>query len=141
MELKELIQQDDCSVAVQLTNGQIIKKIGKSVRPLYQIYLENKADMNGAIVADRIIGKAAACLLVDAKVKSVYTFLMSKSAAKLLEAHGICFEYAKLCEYIENRNGTDLCPMEKLIVDIENVEHCIDKIDWFVKNNVYPTTK
>ncbi len=140
MDLKTLIEMDDCSVAVQLQNNQVVKRVGKSVRPLYDIYLNFKNEMNGAQVADRIIGKAAASLLVDAKIKSVYTFLLSRSAKQLLESNGIETEYATLCEYIENRHGTDLCPMEKLIVDIDDISVCIEKIDWFVKNVQYPNS-
>ncbi len=140
MDLKNLIEMDDCSVAVKLQNNQVIKRVGKSVRPLYDIYLNFKNEMNGAQVADRIIGKAAASLLVDANVKSVYTFLLSHSAKRLLESNGITTEYVTLCEHIENRHGTDLCPMEKLIVDIDDVSVCIEKIDWFVKNVQYPNS-
>ncbi len=140
MDLKHLIEMDDCSVAVKLQNNEVIKRVGKSVRPLYDIYLNFKNEMDSAHVADRIVGKAAACLLVDAKVKNVYTFLLSRSAKQLLESNGIEVECVTLCEYIENRHGTDLCPMEKLIVDIDDIADCIEKIDWFTKNVQYPNS-
>ncbi len=73
-------------------------------------------------VYDKIIGKAAAMLFIYGKVKSVFGIVMSRSAQKMLESHGIEYGYETLVDSIINRKGTDICPMEKVVMDIDDID-------------------
>lgn len=63
--------------------------------------------------ADRLIGRAAALLLLAAGVKAVYGEVMSEEAHHLLSDAGVRTEYGTLVPEILNRAGTAPCPMEK----------------------------
>ena len=63
--------------------------------------------------ADRLIGRAAALLLLAAGVKAVYGEVMSEDAHRLLSDAGLCVEYGTLVPEILNRAGTAPCPMEQ----------------------------
>ena len=47
---------------------------------------------------------------------------MSKDAKKYLIKHNIECSYNQLVDNIINRKGTDICPMEKTVKDIDDYE-------------------
>ena len=90
------------------------------VFPLLDIIKNAPEVLSGACVADKIVGKAAAVLLVYAGVKEVYAKTVSSYAILVLKKAGINLVYEKKVPFIKNRAGTDICPMEKLVLDIED---------------------
>jgi hypothetical protein len=77
-------------------------------------------DLRGYSAADRIVGKATALLFVLAGIREVYSGVISDGAVAVLEEHGILYEYAKRVEFITNRAGTGICPMEATVKDIDD---------------------
>ena len=75
---------------------------------------KHKAQMRGAMVFDKVVGRAAALLIVYGGVKKVLTPLISHGALAVLKRGGAKIEYQKIVKNILNRTGDDLCPMEKL---------------------------
>jgi len=89
----------------------------RGVQPLLEPYEEGKS-FEGCAAADKVIGKAAACLYVLLKVDKVYAGIISKPAKEIFEKNGIKLEYDMLVELIENRDRTGLCPMETAVIDV-----------------------
>lgn len=92
-------------------------------------------DLHGYSAADVVVGKAAAMLFKKLGVVSVHGKLMSETDADFLEKSGITFTYDTLTDYIKNRKGTDMCPMEKTVLQISDAEEgfaalkrCIDEM-------------
>ncbi|NMA06917.1 MAG: DUF1893 domain-containing protein [Ruminococcaceae bacterium] len=134
----ELLSKGECTVVAITTSNEVITGNGTSVRPLFEIVEKNQEALSGGAVADRVIGKAAACLLCRSKVSSVFAYLMSEPALKLLDKYKISVSYEKLVKAIMNRNGTDLCPMEKTVADVEDINECFEKIKEFIKSTPPP---
>lgn len=82
--------------------------------PLLFCLKKYKKQMRGAMVYDKVIGRAAALLLVYGGVKKVLTPLISRGALQVLARGGAEVEYEKIVKNILNIKGDDLCPMEKL---------------------------
>jgi hypothetical protein len=100
---------------VLIKNGKIIfKSKADRLKPLILCIKKHQKEMRGAIVFDKIIGRAAAMLLVYAKVKEVWTPIISQDARKYLKKNKIKAEFKKEVKNIMNQKGDDLCPMEKL---------------------------
>ena len=83
-------------------------------------FLEDGLNLNGYSAADLIVGKAAALLFVKAGVKNVFAKVLSAGGKRVFEKFGICFEFETLTENIINRSGTDICPMEKTVLNVED---------------------
>ena len=62
----------------------------------------------------------AACLYVLAKIKFVYAHTLSEPAKIYLEKNNIAFKYDKLVKEIRNKTNTDMCPLEKSVIHIED---------------------
>ena len=102
-------------------NGIFITDDGRGISPMMKFIAAGR-DLSGYSAADIIVGKAAAMLFVKAKIKEVYAQTLSVSGAEYLEKHGIPYTYNTLTEKIVNRQGTDICPMEKAVMDITDTE-------------------
>ena len=100
---------------VLIKNGKIIfRSKAERLKPLILCIRKHKNEMRRAIVFDKIVGRAAAMLLVHAQVKEVWTPTISRDARKYLEKNKIKAEFKKEVKNIMNQKGSDLCPMEKL---------------------------
>jgi len=93
----------------------------KGIAPIIDL-IESGADLQGYSVADLIVGKAAAMLYARCKIVNVFAKTLSKSGKDILEKYGIYYEYETLTERIINRQGTDICPMEKAVLDTNDLD-------------------
>lgn len=94
------------------------------VQDLLHLTADEPERLKGAVVADKRVGKAAACLLIEGGVKSVCTPLVSTPAKEMLQAAGIPLYARKEIPLMVNKDGTDLCPMEKKLLDATTPEQC-----------------
>lgn len=83
-------------------------------------WLDEGVDVQGFAAADRIVGKGAALLYARLGVAEVYAPVISEAAVKVLQANGIAVEFTEQVPFIENRQGTGMCPMELATQDIDD---------------------
>lgn len=108
----------DSKTCVLVKGEKVLESERKGIAPIL-FFMNNGVDLNGYVVADRIVGKAAALLFVNAGIKEVYGEVMSESGIIVLKEHNIPYSYKIKTERIINRKGDDICPMEKTVLDIE----------------------
>ena len=101
--------------------GQVIISDERGVAPLIKL-IDDRTDLTGYSAADKIVGKAAAMLFYKAGIVAIFGKTMSESAKEFLEDHGIDYEYETLVTKIINRQGTDICPMEKTVLNISDAD-------------------
>lgn len=94
------------------------------VQDLLRLTAEEPERLKGAVVADKRVGKAAACLLIEGGVKRVNTPLVSTPAKEMLQTAGIPLYAREEIPLMVNKDGTDLCPMEKKLLDAKTPEQC-----------------
>lgn len=102
-------------------NGNLITSTLKGIAPVMNLIAQN-ADLNGYSAADLIVGKAVAMLFVKCGITAVYAQTLSVQGKTVLEKYKIPYEYGALTEYVINRAGTDVCPMEKTVLNTEDLE-------------------
>ena len=100
---------------VLLKNEKIIyRSHAQGLKPLISCIKKYKKEMRGAVVFDKIVGRAAAILLAYAKVKEVWMSTISRSGKAYLTRNKVKIDYKNLTNCIMNRQGNDTCPMEKM---------------------------
>ena len=112
---------------VAVSDEQVLTFDQSGIKPIFML-LEKLSTLENFVVADKIVGRAAACIYVMAKVKYLYGGVMSKGAAELLQQNNIDFGFGTLCDKIINRKGDDVCPMEKLIAGQTDVLVCFSML-------------
>lgn len=99
--------------------NRVLTSKTSGIAPLLE-RIETGEDLCGMAVADKIIGKAAAFLLLLGGVSAVYGEVMSERAKTLLENAGVTVRCGSLVKAIRNRTDTDICPMEKAVAALND---------------------
>lgn len=119
LKAKELLIDDKTLVFVK--GNDIVDSTLSGIKPLINFLNEGK-DLNGYSLADKIVGKAQAMLAVRAGIAEIYTKVLSEAGKEILDKYNIPYTYDVLTEQIINRKGTDICPMEKVVQNIDDIE-------------------
>lgn len=107
-----------------LNHDQTTSYNAPGVQDLLRLTAEEPERLQGATVADKRVGKAAASLMICGKVKEVYTPLVSTPAREMLEKAGIPLYAREEVPLMLNKDGSDLCPMEKKLLDFSDPMEC-----------------
>ncbi len=127
-DLKDLLLKDFNTIVIYKSDASIVVSKDRGVAPLMNLLKEDNSQLKDSVVVDKVIGKAAALLMVYAGVKEVYTPVISSPALKVFKNYNIIIHYDKEVERIVNRKGDGLCPMETLCLDVENPDEAYAKI-------------
>ena len=114
---------------VMIRGGKTFSSEMRGVAPILDLLREDPDALEDGVVADKVIGKAAALLLMYGRIKALYTKVISSHALNVLKDSGIEVVYDKLVPYVINRDGTDMCPMEKLVLEIGDPEDAFEVLD------------
>ena len=123
---KMLSALDERGLGMLIYNhGEMTEYSAPGVEDLLRLTAEEPERLRGALVADKRVGKAAAALLITGGAKTVYTPLVSTSAREMLEAAGVELHAREEIPLMLNRDGTDLCPMERKLIEAQSAEDCV----------------
>ena len=117
---KETLRRGDYSLVIVRDGRMIYASRSHGIGGILQAIEELDNRINGASVADRIIGKAAALLLAYSKVKDAYAIVISRNGLETLRSHGIPVDYESLVPKILDRSGREICPFEKIALKIDS---------------------
>lgn len=111
----------DSNTFVCKKDGKIFTSTKRGVSPMLELLEENPSFLDGSTVADKVIGRAAAFLLIKGNVKKLYTSVISEHALDILYEYGkIEVYYDTKVSYIVNRNNDGMCPMEEATLNISD---------------------
>lgn len=130
---KKYLIENKVSLVIVKDGQVIIEESGRGIKPLFKAVLEKAEIIDGGVLADKVIGKAAAMLAVKGNIKKIYTKMISESAIQVLSNNDISVEYELKVPYILNRDKTDSCPVEKMAKYEDDTERLIEKIKEFLK--------
>ena len=100
-------------------DGKCLFSEKRGIAPMMDFIAEG-VELSGYSVADLVVGKAAALLFIKCGIKRVFAKTLSESAERVLKIYGVDYEYETLTPKIINRDGTDICPMEKAVTDTDD---------------------
>ncbi|MCI8553873.1 MAG: DUF1893 domain-containing protein [Clostridiales bacterium] len=110
---------DSKASCLVLRGGRRLTSSERGIRPLLNWLREDSRCFEQACVADKIVGRAAALLLVYGGVEQVYADTLSEGAAAVLTAFSIPYICGRCVPFIRNRENTGMCPMEQRVQGIE----------------------
>ena len=84
-------------------------------------------------IADKVVGKGAAALMVLGGVEGLFADVVSRPALELLAGAGIAVEYTVVVPNIVNRAGTGTCPVEQLCAGAASAAECLPLIEGFMQ--------
>ena len=132
MSEEDLVAEMKAKIAagtsVVLARGGVIvaEETGRGIGPLLKLLDEQK--LRGALVVDKVIGRAAAAICAAGGARKVVGMLCAKGAAEVLASRGIVLVSDKTVETILNRDQTDSCPMEKAVRNLNDPDKMVEAI-------------
>lgn len=128
-----LLAESGCScVILPAGGGDPVICRRRGVIDLYELYRERPALLRGAFIADKVVGKGAAAIMVAAGIAVLHTPVISQGALALLNAEGVSVTYGEAVPNIINRSGTGICPVESLCASVHTSAACIPLIASFL---------
>lgn len=119
LNLKESLSSENFTIVIR-KDDKFFSSYERGVNPLIHLIDNDLSFLENSSVADKVIGKAAAMLMVLGKIKEVHTIVISEPAIEVFKKFNIAFHFDKKVKNIINRQGDGLCPMEQLCLDIED---------------------
>ena len=129
----EDLRASGCSLIIYCSDGSVLTKNSRGVADLLHLYESGKS-FSGAVIADKVVGKGAAAMMIALGFKRCLTPVASTAAIELLHYYGVATEALETVDYIINRKGTGRCPVETLLDDVpvEDLGTMIERIKKFV---------
>jgi hypothetical protein len=111
-------------------NGELVfSSSKKGVRPhLDAIEEVGLTELKGSVMVDKIIGRAAALLILYVKAAESYAIVISEGAKQLFDESGINYSYRIQTENIKTENGVIYCPFEQMVQGIDKPEEAYHAI-------------
>ena len=117
---KAILENENLTCVVK-QGDKVLKTTDRGIKPFMQ-WIESGENLQGAVAADKVVGKAAAFLMEKAGISAVYAAVLSEPAEDVLKNAEIEYKFTHLVPRIQNRKGDGLCPMESAVMEMENAE-------------------
>lgn len=118
-----------------VANGDVATFDGHGVADLFNLLNEDSGFLDGADVADKVVGKGAAALMILGKIHAVHADVISEPALTLLGQSPVKVSYGTVVPNIINRKGNGICPVETLCIPCMTAEECLLPITQFINSN------
>ena len=128
----ELLHSARCSCVI-LKDGKPRLFRERGVKDLYRLLEEEPELLDGAFVADKVVGKGAAALMILGGVGELHADVISRPARLLLAASPVHVSYTLEVPYIVNRTRTGQCPVETLCRDCATAAEALPLIRNFIE--------
>ena len=127
-----VLVDESCRGVARSVKGELRTFSRRGVADLFSLVTDEPDFLRGASVADRVIGRGAALLLVKGGAREVYARVISSGALEVLRSAGIETSFGEEVPNIINRTGTDICPVEKLTANTSSSDEAYERIKQFL---------
>lgn len=130
-QLAEILKDTQCSCVI-LSHGETLVCRRRGVLDLYFFVNSDSDVLRDSAVADKVVGKGAAALLVIGGATAVYANLISEPALQMLRDNNVNVQYGTLVPHILNRDRSGYCPLETACMPYATAQECMPTIKAFV---------
>lgn len=107
----------------------------RGVADLLSLLRDEPATLRGASIADKVVGKAAASLMILGGASRLHTDVISLPAIDLFSRFpGVEVSYSTVTDHVINRTRTGMCPLETRCLDLVTPAECRDAIISFINS-------
>lgn len=122
---RSLLEDEKWNLVVVRDRRIVLSSREHGVAPFFRAARSMADVLHNAALADRVVGSAIAMLCLHARIASVYAVMASQGALDILKSYGVPVTGTEVVPYITNREGTDVCPFEKLAHDAGDPERLV----------------
>jgi hypothetical protein len=113
---------DDSGLSLMVYKGDavIFKSPSKGVKPHLEAIDALGTNLKGTTMVDKIVGRAAALLILYSSPAEVHAGVISRGGRELLEKAGLKLFYSEETEHIKTVDGRIYCPFEAMVQGIDD---------------------
>ena len=119
-----------CTIA---NGGKIRTFTQRGVADLYDLLTREPEFLKGALIADKVVGKGAAALMILGGVKELHADMVSTKALELFRKSNVKVGFTREVAFIWNRDHTGVCPVETMCGEVESAEEMLPLIRDFLE--------
>lgn len=124
----ETLEETGNSLMIYKKGELIFESSLKGIRPHLKAIDELGAELEGSLMVDKILGRAAAFLVIYSKAAEVIAVVVSTPGKRVLEKYGIKFSYREEVPHIKMENGVIYCPFERMVQGIQDPTEAYEAI-------------
>lgn len=113
------------SIIITRKNQALFRSNMNGLSPLLQAISQLGSELDRSDIYDKVIGRAAAFLIVTTGIRRVFTPVISQPALEILRRQRRIVRYQKRVDRILDREQKNLCPMERLSLDADSPEQFV----------------
>lgn len=131
-ELINLLHSGGYSCVIA-NKGKIRTFTQRGVTDLYDLLTQEPEFLKGALIADKVVGKGAAALMILGGIKELYTDVVSSNAINLFQTSDVKVGFSQEVPFIWNRDHTGWCPVETMCSEQKSAEAILPLIRDFLE--------
>jgi len=125
---KQRLSQKNLSIVIAKNSRVLFETESHGINGLLKAIKQLQENMTGSSVADRIVGRAAALLLVYSGVVAVFAVTASDSGIEVLKNNHVFLEFERRVSRILDSKRVDVCPFEKLVAKFSDPEEAYEEL-------------
>lgn len=131
----EILEKTENSLMIYKEGELIFESDLKGIRPHLKAIDELGLELEGTLMVDKILGRAAAFLVIYSKASEAITAVLSTPGKQVLDKYGLKYSYKEEVPHIKMENGVIYCPFERMVQGIEDpieaYEAIVEKMNSF----------
>ena len=108
------------SLMIYKSDRLIFQSASKGIRPHLEAIEMHGEALRGTLMVDKIVGRAAALLILYSEAAEVHAQVLSRPGKQVLDQHGLTTTYEELVDHIKMRDGSIYCPFERMVQDVSD---------------------
>ena len=122
------LDQSGMSLMIYQDDELIFQSRSKGIRPHLEAIEKHGKNLKDTVIVDKIVGRAAALLILYNEPKEVYAALVSKPGKQVLQENGLKFTFKDETDQIKMKDGRIFCPFERMVQGINDPEEAYTAI-------------
>ncbi|MCB2171446.1 DUF1893 domain-containing protein [archaeon] len=131
----EILEKTGNSLMIYKEGELFFESDLKGIRPHLKAINELGSELEGTLMVDKILGRAAAFLVIYSKAGEAISAVLSTPGKQVLDKYGLKYSYREEVPHIKLENGVIYCPFERMVQGIDDpveaYEAIVEKMNSF----------
>jgi len=116
----EILEKTGNSLMIYKEGELFFESDLKGIRPHLKAINELGSELEGTLMVDKILGRAAAFLVIYSKAGEAISAVLSTPGKQVLDKYGLKYSYREEVPHIKLENGVIYCPFERMVQGIDD---------------------
>lgn len=116
----DILESTGNSLMVYKDGELIFESSLGGIRPHLKAIDELGSELEGTLMVDKILGRAAAFLVIYSKAAEAITTIVSTPGKQVLDKYKMKYSFGEEVPHIKTENGVIFCPFERMVQDIDD---------------------